>query len=88
MANPWIFKTMRCRSAFESTATSSLPAEAFIRTLYEATSLHALHEAIKGLTPFLFASIEGRKIGNVLCQRYSNRLINHVRNGALICGGA
>src|SRR5882762_303384 len=72
------------RSVFETTAASSLPAEVLIRTLYEATTLHALHEAVEGNTPLLLTPIKGRKIGRIFSQRHPHRLIDEIGNGAIV----
>src|SRR5260221_2063959 len=80
--------TSLSRSVFDTTAASSLPAEVLIRTLYEATTLHALHEAVEGNAALLLTPIKGREISRIFSQRHAHRVIDKIGNGAVVCSRA
>ena len=56
--------------------------------LYSATSLHALHEAIKGDATLALALVKGSKVDRIFCQGRLDGIVDHVGYGLVIGGRA
>src|SRR5690606_10862335 len=79
---------MRVRSCLAPTASSSLPAEGLIESLYNATTLHALHEAVKGHALLALSLLKCREIFGILRKRCLHCRVNHVRNRLIVGRGS
>lgn len=77
--------TMRCRSAFVATKSSSLQADFFIRRLYFATAFQVLDDILEGIVRFLFSNFKGLNVAGILPKRHFDSLVHKLGNAAFSC---